>query len=201
MGVIVRAMAARHASIRSTPPRAAPCCVGWARPPPCSRSAAAPAWRRPVPAPTPREMSANPVAAGGDHRKAGGRRARNPGSAPSDGALSVAHAKLTPPDEGRFSLAAVGLSDWRLDRDRSGGPVGDRLGQAAGGRDVLIYVHGFNQTFESALLDAARLSDGIRFRGETWHSPGRRRRNCSTTAMTAKAPCGRATRCRRCSTD
>jgi esterase/lipase superfamily enzyme len=32
---------------------------------------------------------------------------------------------------------------------------------------VLIYVHGFNQTFESSALDAARLSDGIRFRGET----------------------------------
>jgi len=28
-------------------------------------------------------------------------------------------------------------------------------------------VHGFNHTFESAALDAARLSDGIRFRGET----------------------------------
>jgi len=34
-------------------------------------------------------------------------------------------------------------------------------------RDVLLYVHGFNQTFEMAALDAARLSDGIRFRGET----------------------------------
>jgi esterase/lipase superfamily enzyme len=34
-------------------------------------------------------------------------------------------------------------------------------------RDVLLYVHGFNQTFETAALDAARLSNGIRFRGET----------------------------------
>ena len=32
---------------------------------------------------------------------------------------------------------------------------------------MLIYVHGFNQTFETAALDAARLSDGIRFHGET----------------------------------
>ena len=45
--------------------------------------------------------------------------------------------------------------------------VGDLLGQATSARDVLIYVHGFNQTFETAALDAARLSDGIRFRGET----------------------------------
>ena len=32
---------------------------------------------------------------------------------------------------------------------------------------MLIYVHGFNQTFETAALDAARLSEGIRFRGDT----------------------------------
>jgi esterase/lipase superfamily enzyme len=36
-----------------------------------------------------------------------------------------------------------------------------------GTRDVLLYVHGFNQTFETAALDAAHLSDGIRFRGDT----------------------------------
>ena len=64
--------------------------------------------------------------------------------------MSVARAKLTAPGDGRFSLASIGL-----------------LGPAAGMRDVLLYVHGFNQTFEMAALDAARLSDGIRFRGET----------------------------------
>ena len=35
------------------------------------------------------------------------------------------------------------------------------------GHEVLLYVHGFNQTFEMAALDAVRLSDGISFRGET----------------------------------
>ena len=45
--------------------------------------------------------------------------------------------------------------------------IGDLLGPAAGMRDVLLYVHGFNQTFETAALDAARLSNGIRFHGET----------------------------------
>ena len=30
-------------------------------------------------------------------------------------AMTVARAKLVPPDDGRFSLAAVGLADWRLD--------------------------------------------------------------------------------------
>jgi esterase/lipase superfamily enzyme len=47
------------------------------------------------------------------------------------------------------------------------GEVGDLLAQAGGGGDVLIYVHGFNQTFETAALDAARLSDAIKFRGRT----------------------------------
>ena len=47
------------------------------------------------------------------------------------------------------------------------GQFGDLLAQAGGEPDVLIYVHGFRQTFETAVLDAARLSDGIKFRGAT----------------------------------
>jgi esterase/lipase superfamily enzyme len=81
--------------------------------------------------------------------------------------LIIAHARLTPPDTSRFSLAAVGLDDWRIDRIDPLPQVGDALAQATSGRDVLIYVHGFNQTFETSALDAARLSDGIRFRGAT----------------------------------
>ena len=83
--------------------------------------------------------------------------------------MTIARAKLVPPDEGRFSLAAVGLArDWRLDGvERVSGEVGDLLAQAGGGTDVLIYVHGFNQTFETAALDAAQLSDAIKFRGRT----------------------------------
>jgi esterase/lipase superfamily enzyme len=82
-------------------------------------------------------------------------------------ALSVARAKLTPPGDGRFSLSSVGLDDWRLDSIEPVGQIGDLPESASGGRDVLIYVHGFNQTFETAVLDGARLSDGIRFRGDT----------------------------------
>jgi len=83
-------------------------------------------------------------------------------------AMTVARAKLVPPDDGRLSLAAVGLADWRLDQvEPVSGDVGDLLAQASGGPDVLIYVHGFKQTFETAALDAAHLSDGIKFRGRT----------------------------------
>jgi esterase/lipase superfamily enzyme len=82
--------------------------------------------------------------------------------------MTVARAKLVPPSDGRFTLAAVGLDDWRLDEvEPVSGEVSDLLAQAGGGPDVLIYVHGFKQTFETAALDAAHLSDGIKFRGQT----------------------------------
>jgi esterase/lipase superfamily enzyme len=82
-------------------------------------------------------------------------------------APTVARAALTPPDDGRFSLASVGLSDWRLDRIAPVPRLLDLIDQPGGARDVLIYVHGFNQTFETAALDAARISDAIRFQGAT----------------------------------
>lgn len=83
-------------------------------------------------------------------------------------AMTVARAKLVPPDDSRFSLAAAGLGDWRLDGvEPVSGEVSNLLAQAGGGSDVLIYVHGFKQTFETAALDAANLADGIRFRGQT----------------------------------
>jgi esterase/lipase superfamily enzyme len=82
--------------------------------------------------------------------------------------MTVARAKLVPPDDSRLSLASVGLVDWRLDDvEPVSAEVNDLLAQAGGGEDVLIYVHGFKQTFETTALDAARLSDGIKFRGRT----------------------------------
>jgi esterase/lipase superfamily enzyme len=82
--------------------------------------------------------------------------------------MTVARAKLVQPDDGHFSLAAVGLGDWRIDGvEPVSVEVSDLLAQAGGGGDVLIYVHGFKQTFETAVLDAAHLSDGIKFRGRT----------------------------------
>ncbi|WP_440637355.1 alpha/beta hydrolase [Bradyrhizobium sp. PUT101] len=81
--------------------------------------------------------------------------------------MTVARARLVAPDESRLSLASVGLGNWRLDRiEPVSADAGDLAAQAGGG-DVLIYVHGFKQTFETAVLDAAHLSDGIRFRGRT----------------------------------
>jgi esterase/lipase superfamily enzyme len=81
--------------------------------------------------------------------------------------ITLARATLTPPDDGRFSLSAIGLSDWSIASIEPVPQIDSLLGQATSGRSLLIYVHGFNQTFEAAALDAARLSDSIKFAGET----------------------------------
>jgi esterase/lipase superfamily enzyme len=80
---------------------------------------------------------------------------------------TLARATLIPPDDGRFSLSSIGLADWRIASIETVSQIDDLVGQASGGRDLLIYVHGFNQTFEAAVLDAARLSGGISFAGDT----------------------------------
>ena len=99
-------------------------------------------------------------------KRVNGARAK-PWFGPERAAMTVARAKLKPPSDSRFSLAAVGLDDWRLDAvEPVSGEVGDLLAQG-GGSDVLIYVHGFKNTFEMAALDAVQLSDGIKFRGQT----------------------------------
>ncbi len=114
------------------------------------------------------ELSANPTLIVATTRKpVNGARARPWFGPERASAMIVAHAKLTPPAEGRLSLAAVGLDDWRIAAIEPVPRVDGLLGDLTSGRDVLIYVHGFNQTFEMAALDAARLSDGIIFRGET----------------------------------
>jgi esterase/lipase superfamily enzyme len=71
---------------------------------------------------------------------------------------------LSSPADGAFS--AVGIGDWSI-KSVETVPVGESFAAGTSRRDVLVYVHGFNQSFETAALDAARLSDGLSFRGET----------------------------------
>jgi esterase/lipase superfamily enzyme len=78
---------------------------------------------------------------------------------------SIVRVRLASPHRaGRFSMVAVGLADWRIEGVE---PVSSVVLPGGGTRDVLIYVHGFNETFSSAALDAARLSDALTFRGNT----------------------------------
>jgi esterase/lipase superfamily enzyme len=85
--------------------------------------------------------------------------------------LIFAEAHLTPPDTsitGR--VASVVTGDWniakvdRLERDAA---AAQAFAQAALGKDVLLYVHGYRESFETAALSAAELSDGIGFGGAT----------------------------------
>jgi esterase/lipase superfamily enzyme len=84
--------------------------------------------------------------------------------------LVFAKARLRPPDRsltGRFASVVTG--DWNVAEvegiERGG--AAHAFAQAALGRDVLLYVHGYRESFESAAVSAAQLSDGIRFRGAT----------------------------------
>ena len=92
--------------------------------------------------------------------------------------LSFAEARMAAPDRSLIGkVSAVVGGDWGI---RSVGEVTSGPGAAAAfaqsafGRDVLIYVHGYRESFESAAISAARLSDGIRFNGAsalfTWPS-------------------------------
>ena len=83
------------------------------------------------------------------------------------GSLSLARAKLMSPSDDRFSFSAIGMGDWALESvEPIRGQPGDLIAQAQV-RDILVYIHGFRNTFEGSLLDAVRLSDGISFSGET----------------------------------
>jgi esterase/lipase superfamily enzyme len=93
--------------------------------------------------------------------------------------LTFAEARLSPPDRSLTGrVASIITGDWTIasmDKTQSEGAT-DAFVNAALGRDVLIYVHGYRETFESAAISSAQLSFGIGFRGAsalfTWPSGG-----------------------------
>lgn len=93
--------------------------------------------------------------------------------------LTFAQARLSPPDRSLTGrVASVVTGDWNLaaiERTDSQ-DAANAFVNAALGRDVLIYVHGYRESFESAALSSAQLSSGIGFRGAsalfTWPSGG-----------------------------
>src|SRR5262245_31654314 len=90
------------------------------------------------------DLSANPVLLVATTRKpVNGARAQPWYGTERSSVLNLARARLVPPDQGRFSRASIGLSEWRIDQVQRVGKVGDLLADAAVTRDMLIYVHGF----------------------------------------------------------
>ncbi|PZU91778.1 MAG: hypothetical protein DI527_11765 [Chelatococcus sp.] len=96
------------------------------------------------------------------------------------GPLTFAEVRLAPPGRGiagRVSSAVSG--DWavlNVGRTTTTSPV-RALADATTGRDVLLYVHGYNETFESAARSAGQLSHSLEFQGRTalftWPSGGK----------------------------
>ena len=91
--------------------------------------------------------------------------------------LTFAEARLSPPDRSLTGrVASIVGGDWSLasvDKTKSEGAA-NAFVEAALGRDVLIYVHGYRESFETAAVSASQLSSGIGFRGAsalfTWPS-------------------------------
>lgn len=94
--------------------------------------------------------------------------------------LTFAEARLAPPAGGIAGHVASAVSgDWAVlgVEQRSTSDAAAKFAQAATGSDVLIYVHGYNETFESAATNAGQLSHAVAFEGRTgiftWPSGGK----------------------------
>jgi esterase/lipase superfamily enzyme len=94
-------------------------------------------------------------------------------------ALSYARAYLRAPDTSALGkINALVTNDFAVQRvePAGAGAAATQLSESLRGKDSLLYVHGYNQTFESAALEAAQLSDGIGFKGNSvlfsWPSKG-----------------------------
>ncbi|MCA0402016.1 MAG: alpha/beta fold hydrolase [Proteobacteria bacterium] len=89
-----------------------------------------------------------------------------------------ARAMLYPPDRSMLGqISSVVTSDFGVRvLEPQPGLASSGFAEALRGRDTLLFVHGYNQTFEAASRDAAQLSHGIGFRGNaalfSWPSRG-----------------------------
>jgi esterase/lipase superfamily enzyme len=91
--------------------------------------------------------------------------------------LAYARARFTPPDRSLTGrVASVVTGDWAIASVDSveTESAARAFTEATIGRDVLLYVHGYRESFESSALSAVQLADGIGFRGAaalfTWPS-------------------------------
>lgn len=94
-------------------------------------------------------------------------------------ALTFAEAQLSPPGRGISGrVSSVVSGDWAVLglEKRTSVDAARQFASAATGRDVLLFVHGYNETFESAARSAAQLSHALEFQGRTalfaWPSGG-----------------------------
>ena len=113
-------------------------------------------------------------------RRPAGNLGESPFFGPERGSgLSFARARMTPPSRSLAGrVASVVTGGWRVDRveDLTQTDAAEAFSSAAIGQDVLLYVHGYRESFETAATSAAELAEGIGFRGApaifTWPSGG-----------------------------
>jgi esterase/lipase superfamily enzyme len=78
--------------------------------------------------------------------------------------MIFAEARLTPPSD-----SFLGSGSWNIAKvenvDRSNAE--QAFAQAAFGRDLLLYIHGYKESFETAATSTVDLSEGIKFAGVT----------------------------------
>lgn len=90
--------------------------------------------------------------------------------------MVFAEARLSPPD--RSLVGRVTASGWDIGSIESltRTNAAQAFAQAALGRDLLLYIHGYRESFETAATSTVQLSEGIRFPGATglftWPSAG-----------------------------
>ncbi len=79
----------------------------------------------------------------------------------------LARVNTTRPDT---SFTGTVRAAWSGDRQITGvaldaRPIGEALTDSVGGREVLLYIHGYKESFRTAVLSAAELTDGVGFSG------------------------------------
>jgi esterase/lipase superfamily enzyme len=78
--------------------------------------------------------------------------------------MIFAEARLTPP-----SGSLLGSGSWNIAKVENveRGNAAQAFAQAAFGRDLLLYIHGYKESFETAATSTVDLSEGIKFAGVT----------------------------------
>ncbi len=136
---------------------------------------------KPAPITAKSEMASDPVLLVATTRKPGPSATASPFFTADRGTgLTFAEARMAPPGTGiRAQVTSLGQTAWSVAglQNRVTAGAAQAFSLAANGRDLLLYVHGYNETFESAASSAATLSDAIGFQGKTalfaWPSGGR----------------------------
>jgi esterase/lipase superfamily enzyme len=80
----------------------------------------------------------------------------------------LARVQVSRPDTSYTGVVRAAWSGARQIREVAleSRPLAEAMAERAGGREALLYVHGYKESFESATLGAAELAEGVGFSGQ-----------------------------------